>query len=764
MYSFRRLGNAHRAISASISLFASSLNAQIVIIFIALAGMISCGHDSAAGKPPRIERGIIDLRNWDLDKNDPLPMEGDWEFHWNRLLAPGDIIEGVGSETREFVKAPGSWSSGEHNGRSYPRDGYATYRLRIITGKPGMRLALKCMNISSAYRAYIDGRLVREVGRLAMGKGEASPAARPQVIHFSASGDETEVLFQVSNHHFCDGGIVDSIQISGGEIRDLVDKRTTIISNLLLGGILLIAFYHLMLFLLRREERALLHFALFCIAVFLRAMVQGERYMQVLFPSIGFETIFKVEFSAWYAALLLFLLFVRELFPAEMSRWVVRVASIFVGAVILLTLSLPVRINSLFIEPCIIVTVILILYILLIVALAFFRKRHNARTFALGLSIMLTSVFNDILNALSIIHTGYIMFWGLYVFIFIQSYMLSRRFAGAVKTAESLTRKTERDKLKLEGILGDIRVAAADLTEFSDTITLTVKTLKDQMTDQNTSLEETSAAVEEVSSSIEQIARNAREQENSIGKNNSILFTYLDSLETITGAARNAQGLSATSMEFMEKGRQRLNGIVEGMKAIKNSSDAVGDITEIINEIAEQSSLLSLNAAIEAARSGAAGRGFAVVADEIGKLADRSISQAKSIQDHIQKTLADINRETEIIAESSRVIMEVGRIVGDVNTAIEKIMDLCVEQSRMARVIQENTGQIADGSSSISNATQQQKETTEEISKAIEDLNGIMNGVVNNTNLLHDSMLVLQKQIKAMNSISGAAVPSPSPE
>ncbi|HPI13328.1 MAG TPA: hypothetical protein PK875_03600 [Spirochaetota bacterium] len=108
--------------------------------------------------------------------------------------------------------------------------------------------------------------------------------------------------------------------------------------------------------------------------------------------------------------------------------------------------------------------------------------------------------------------------------------------------------------------------------------------------------------------------------------------------------------------------------------------------------------------------------------------------------------------------------MEVGRIVGDVNTAIEKIMDLCVEQSRMARVIQENTGQIADGSSSISNATQQQKETTEEISKAIEDLNGIMNGVVNNTNLLHDSMLVLQKQIKAMNSISGAAVPSPSPE
>ena len=153
--------------------------------------------------------------------------------------------------------------------------------------------------------------------------------------------------------------------------------------------------------------------------------------------------------------------------------------------------------------------------------------------------------------------------------------------------------------------------------------------------------------MEEVSSSIEQIARNAREQENSIGKNNSILFTYLDSLETITGAARNAQGLSATSMEFMEKGRQRLNGIVEGMKAIKNSSDAVGDITEIINEIAEQSSLLSLNAAIEAARSGAAGRGFAVVADEIGKLADRSISQAKSIQDHIQKTLADINRETE---------------------------------------------------------------------------------------------------------------------
>ena len=138
----------------------------------------------------------------------------------------------------------------------------------------------------------------------------------------------------------------------------------------------------------------------------------------------------------------------------------------------------------------------------------------------------------------------------------------------------------------------------------------------------------------------------------------------------------------------------------------------------------------------------------------IGKLAERSISQAKSIRNYVQKTIEDINRETEIIADSSNVILQVGQVVSEVNGAIKTILDLCTDQDAMARTIQKNTEQIANSSSDITIATEQQKNTIIEISKAIDNLNNIMYGVVNNTNLLHDSMLVLQKQIHALNEMS----------
>jgi methyl-accepting chemotaxis protein len=207
-------------------------------------------------------------------------------------------------------------------------------------------------------------------------------------------------------------------------------------------------------------------------------------------------------------------------------------------------------------------------------------------------------------------------------------------------------------------------------------------------------------------------------------------------------------------MQKADESILRLQEIVGGMKAIRESSGAIMEITEIINDISEQTNLLSLNASIEAARAGDFGRGFAVVAQEIGKLADRSIQQAKSIQIHVESTVKNIASENEIVMRSTESISEIEKAVKDVSIAISAILELCETQERMTITMQNNMESIALGSSDIAVATKEQQQTMGDVSKSMELLNGIMNGVVESAARLNDSMGVLKSRIKALQKMA----------
>jgi len=211
--------------------------------------------------------------------------------------------------------------------------------------------------------------------------------------------------------------------------------------------------------------------------------------------------------------------------------------------------------------------------------------------------------------------------------------------------------------------------------------------------------------------------------------------------------------LSAQSISQTEESRKRLGEIVSGMQRIKDSSGAIREIAQIINEISEQTNLLSLNASIEAARAGETGRGFAVVAQEIGKLADRSMEQAKIIHQHINTTLADIARETETVHESAQVILLIEQAAKNVGGSIGSIVELCAGQEKLALVLQENMTRISQGSGDIARSTDEQKITTHEVSKSIEYLNEIMESVMRNAGTLLDALKGLQEHIETLGAM-----------
>ncbi len=287
---------------------------------------------------------------------------------------------------------------------------------------------------------------------------------------------------------------------------------------------------------------------------------------------------------------------------------------------------------------------------------------------------------------------------------------------------------------------------ATELNEFSSNVRETAVKLNDEMNNQGSSINQTASAIEEVSASIESIAERTHRQDEMIKKNYSIVAEYLSGLQSITESARNAGTLATRSKEQTRLSGERFEEMIGGMETIREASGAIGEITRMINDISEQTNLLSLNASIEAARAGQHGKGFAVVAEEIGKLADRSIAEAKSIQQHVQATVDSIEKETSIIHNSSKIISDIGLAVDDVSRAIAAIIELCVSQEKLAGEIHENMSSVYRESSEISTATNEQRKTMYEVSGSVEHMNTIMYDVLSISAVLMDSIKVIDHQ------------------
>ena len=175
--------------------------------------------------------------------------------------------------------------------------------------------------------------------------------------------------------------------------------------------------------------------------------------------------------------------------------------------------------------------------------------------------------------------------------------------------------------------------------------------------------------------------------------------------------------------QYAQTGDSNLKLMNESMIKISDSSGEMSNIISMINDISDQINLLSLNAAIEAARAGDAGRGFAVVADEISKLADRTSQSVKEISTLIA------GNNSEIVNGRENVEVTVGTL-NRIITGIKGMYDMMhgISSQITAQVtvnseIQKETGMVKEQSDTIKSATEEQKTASEEIVKSISTIN-----------------------------------------
>jgi PAS domain S-box-containing protein len=393
----------------------------------------ACRSDFPEKIPPEAVKGVLDLTDWDFKRDGPANLTGEYEFYWKQLLKPSDFSEAPPPQKIGYISVPDYWINHKVNGEKLPGEGYATYRLKILLNNPSQSLALKFLEISTAYTGYVNGRQVCTSGVPGKTRESSVPRYFPQIIDFGTEANQIEVLLQVSNFHHRRGGAWTVIQL-GEEIEIRALKRKKISFDLFLSGsIFIIALYHFGLYILRRKDRSNFYFGVFCILLFIRLLSTEERYFIHFFPTLSWEWMVKLEYLSFYLAVPAFVRFMRFLFRG-FSKHMVAVITILGLAFSVIVIFTPARIYSHTLNIYEIITVAVFLYALYVIIVAALQKNVEALVFICGFMILNIAVINDMLHVERIIKTGFYAPFGFFIFILSQAFLLSLRSSRAFNT------------------------------------------------------------------------------------------------------------------------------------------------------------------------------------------------------------------------------------------------------------------------------------------------------------------------------------------
>lgn len=267
------------------------------------------------------------------------------------------------------------------------------------------------------------------------------------------------------------------------------------------------------------------------------------------------------------------------------------------------------------------------------------------------------------------------------LFIVILSIIL---IALAITIAIIITRNTNTT---LNTINRNLYESVSQLIESSRQFSNSSKQLSDGTSEQASSIEEISATLEESASMISQNTENTK----------------------------HASLLSNESKAASDKGNHEMQDMLSYMEEIKKSSDQIGKIIKVIDEIAFQTNILALNAAVEAARAGEAGMGFAVVAEEVRNLAQRSAQAAKDTTEIIETNI-------ELSETGLQVSEKVGESLGEITLQAKKVNELLDEIASASQEQSQGISQINKAMTQMEKVTQRNASGSEESAAASQEM------------------------------------------
>jgi twitching motility protein PilJ len=241
-------------------------------------------------------------------------------------------------------------------------------------------------------------------------------------------------------------------------------------------------------------------------------------------------------------------------------------------------------------------------------------------------------------------------------------------------------------------VLERVRKAAMEVTACSNNILVAADEMQAGATQQDQEITNTSSAVEELTVSMKQVSNNAEASAEAARR-------ALDAAEQGNRAVRD-------TLEGMQRIRASVQATAKKIKSLGDRSLEISEIINVINDITEQTNLLALNAAIEAARAGEAGRGFAVVADEVRKLAEHSRSATKDIAALIKAIQAETNEAVVVMEEGTKEVEGGATLADQAGRALDAISNVVRQSAELVQEISLASKQQVRGTEGVAHAMQ----------------------------------------------------------
>jgi len=263
-----------------------------------------------------------------------------------------------------------------------------------------------------------------------------------------------------------------------------------------------------------------------------------------------------------------------------------------------------------------------------------------------------------------------------------------------------------------------------------------ILSIQGQIDNQYSSVSSTEQAMAEITRNLDILAQSINDQAASISQSSASIEEMVASIQSETQSMNRLDQYFKELKETARQGNSKVEDATDQITQVSRQSESLQEANQIISEIADQTTLLAMNAAIEAAHAGEAGRGFSVVADEIGKLAERSAEQSEQINQDLNQIITRINESVEgskaaseafshmleMIEDISRLQMELKSAVEEQDAGGQQILEALQNMQKITRDVVNGSENMKMGEQSIQEEIRLLNQISDEVNQSIREL------------------------------------------